>query len=82
MSQKKKQTVKMVQEHTYSANTYVDDAQARRSTYKAMQMGTYNNNPQGNAASTRTKAKKANPQVDVWGSVFKNKEHFVNMHLC
>lgn len=26
---KKKQEVKMVQEHTYSANTYVDDAQAR-----------------------------------------------------
>jgi len=68
------------QDHSSNNNNYEADPHARRSTYKAMQMTSY---PKTQAnTSTGAKAKKANQQVDVWGPVFKNKEHFVNMHLC
>jgi len=71
----------MVQDQGHSSsNNYEADPHARRSTYKAMQMHGYTKTQDN--TSTGPKAKKAKEQVDVWGPVFKNKEHFVNMHLC
>lgn len=56
----------------------------RKATYKAMQMGGYAHSSAKSvgAGAGVDNSKKGTSQKDVWGPVFKNKQHFVDMHLC
>lgn len=59
------------------------DPQTRKSAFKTLDMETYG---VGGEASTGAKPKKIkgsnSNEQDAWGPIFKNKEHFVNMHIC
>ncbi|XP_071521853.1 uncharacterized protein [Panulirus ornatus] len=74
----------MVQEQVYASSSYVADPQARKSTYKAMEMGGYAQSSAGKSAGAGmlNKNKKGTDQKDVWGPVFRNKQHFIDMHFC
>lgn len=34
------------------------------------------------SATTQTDDKRAKVEVNVWGEIFKNRENFVEMHIC
>lgn len=67
------------------ATSYDIEPLARKSSFKAMDMQTYGAN---GSESTGTKPKKMkckscnNKTQDAWGPIYKNREHFINMHLC
>ncbi|KAK7024357.1 hypothetical protein SK128_014917 [Halocaridina rubra] len=64
------------------------DLQSRKSSYRTIEAENYSSNYGGSNSGTITKKKmkmnnerKGNHQ-DVWGPIFKNKEHFIDMHFC
>ncbi|KAG7155403.1 hypothetical protein Hamer_G023689 [Homarus americanus] len=78
----------MVYEQSYTSANFVADQEARKSAYKVMQMTNYGqtHNSTGQNGSVKRSKKNNNTNsektTDVWGSVFQNKQHFVDMHFC
>ncbi|KAK4286960.1 hypothetical protein Pmani_039952 [Petrolisthes manimaculis] len=75
----------MVQEHVYAAYPYLADPFDRKSTYKAMETNNnnnINNNNNNNNKRQKSNSRKSNTNEDIWGPIFKNKNNFVDMHLC
>lgn len=78
----------MVQEHSYkSYNSYVPDPQDSKSTYKAMVSGAYGVSQQRTASSSGSSgqqggSKNKKSKTDVWGPIYQNRQHFIDMHIC
>lgn len=58
-----------------------------KSTYKAMVTGGYNSSQQQAASSTGSSGqqggnKNKKSKTDVWGPIYQNRQHFVDMHIC
>ncbi|MPC10583.1 hypothetical protein E2C01_003220 [Portunus trituberculatus] len=74
----------MVQEHSYNSySSYVPDPQDSKSTYKAMVTDKHTSFGQKQAAATTTGGNKnKKSKTDVWGPIYQNRQHFVDMHIC
>lgn len=79
----------MVHEHSYkSYNNYELDPRDSRSTYKAMVADRVNAPVQQQAASNTTRSgqnggnRNKKSKTDVWGPIYQNRQHFIDMHIC
>ncbi|KAG7155402.1 hypothetical protein Hamer_G023688 [Homarus americanus] len=73
----------MVQDQVcYSSSSSGCDPQARKDSFKVLDMITYPQAKMITLTQSKSEGVKKSKKTDIWGPVFQNKQHFVDMHLC